>query len=88
MSKKKQPPEEPQDDGRVIAPMNVEGMPWYIENGMERRERAENARPDHMTKEEQRAYTWGVEKAGLLVVGVFAATGFLFILFCLKVWFA
>lgn len=87
MSRSKKPNSEAEDDGRVIAPMNVDGMPWYIENGMERREQESGGGPHQMTKEEQRAFTWGVVKAGLLVVGVFAAAGFLFILFCLKVWF-
>lgn len=74
------------DDGRTIAPMNVEGMPWYTP----RREGAppEDAqKPDPLTKEEARFFTWGAVKAALLVVGVMCAGLVLFVLFCLHVWF-
>ena len=71
------------DDGRTIANMNVEGMPWH--------------RPDQpgvtpseeriqLTPAESRAAMWGALKAALLVAGVFALGFFLFILFCDVVW--
>ena len=77
---------DPEDDGRTIADMNVDGMPWYhrsqpgIPDGNQ-------GRQEPMTREEQRIYTWAAVKAGLLVVLVFAVIFFLFLLFCDFVWF-
>ena len=77
------------DDGRTIADMNVEGMPWYTPGGTPSREerlrRSQNE--PAMTKQESRYYTWGAIKAALLVVGVMCAGIVLFVLFCVKVWF-
>ena len=86
---KKKPDLPPEDDGRTIAPMNVEGMPWYNP----RREAppggagASSASGQPMTQEESRYYTWGALKAALLVVGVMCAALVLFVLFCQFVWF-
>jgi len=83
-------PELPEgDDGRTIANMNVEGMPWYTPGkraaGEERGETDQSK--TQMTKEESRYYTWGAVKAALLVVGVICAGIALFILFCTEIWF-
>ncbi len=89
------------DDGKTIANMNIEGMPWYHKNspdsvqaqqeGLSYEERVriaeETHQPYQMTKEEERIYVWGALKAALLVVLIFAGAFFLFILFCEKVWF-
>lgn len=90
MSRKQTKPcEEEYDDGRTIAPMNVDGMPWYTPRASGPREKAPSgSRPEGMTRRESRAYTAGVLRAALLTVGVFAAVYFLFILFCTNVWFA
>lgn len=88
MTKKK--PELPDwDDGRTVADMNVEGMPWYSpKKRIPDRERKTAAdREETMTKEESRYYTWGALKAALVVVGVICAGLVLFILFCQYVWF-
>ena len=62
------------DDGRVIAPMNVDGMPWYnpghTENVSEG-EGEEDEKPewyveDKPTKEENRAIFFGAMRAGCL----------------------
>ena len=74
-----------EDDGRVIAPMNVDGMPWYV-----RRPRSAGSgggAPDELSREERRAVYWGITKATLLIVGVFVAVLLGFILFCQFVWF-
>ena len=88
MARKK--PELPEgDDGRTIASMNVEGMPWYVPggkpsgDGRDGKARAETA----MTGKESRYYTWGALKAALLVIGVMCAGVVLFVLFCQFVWF-
>ena len=72
------------DDGRTIANMNVEGMPWH------RPEQPSDSHEDEkiqLTPAETRAAIWGALKAALLVAGIFALGFFLFILFCDTVWF-
>ena len=77
---------DPEDDGRTIANMNVEGMPWY--NPSQSEMPLNTCSPQEpMTREEQRIYTWAAVKAGLLVVFVFAVVFFLFLLFADYVWF-
>lgn len=80
------------DDGRVIANMNIDGMPWYAEDARKRRE--ENFRKAETASDFSdlsRKETWeiikGATKAGLLISGIFIAGAALFILFCLFVWF-
>ena len=88
MARKK--PEFPEgDDGRTIADMNVEGMPWYSPGGhLPKAERKQKAKEGAaLTKEESRYYTWGALKAALVVTGVMCAGIVLFVLFCLHVWF-
>ena len=78
--------EEPADDGRTIADMNVEGMPWYLR-------RRNNSETDsgaghyQMTREEQRAYTWAAVKSALLITLVFGGVFAAFIAFCQFIWF-
>ena len=86
MDEDKRLPEQ-EDDGRTIAPMNVEGMPWYTPNPDQQRTELEQRRRSKMTEEETRAYTWAAIRAGLLVMLVFAVVFFLFLLFCDYVWF-
>ena len=75
-----------EDDGRTIADMNVDGMPWYRPD---RKDAASgNDASGGFTREEKRAYLAGALKAGLLIAAVFAGVYFLFILFCTNVWFA
>ena len=82
------------DDGRVIAPMNVDGMPWY--SGAPREEKKEEQhlpddlippRQEPLTGAEKRAFTFGVLKAAMLVAGVFILAYLAFLLFCVFVWF-
>ena len=73
-----------EDDGRTIADMNVDGMPWYAPN----RQDPENTEKVELTREEQRWMIGGALKAALLVGGIFGIVYFLFLLFCTKVWFA
>jgi hypothetical protein len=82
------------DDGRVISPMNLDGMPWS-RGGMTDREPQEgnrNMSPKdeneiELTPKEKRAMMGGVFAAAFLVAGAFLLAGFLFILFCIHVWF-
>ena len=81
------------DDGRVVASMNVDGMPWYShgkvastgDDGAE--EKSLTDAPIKMTRRESIAFTFGVIKAALLVSLAFIGGLYLFILFCVNVWF-
>ncbi|MDD5923441.1 MAG: hypothetical protein PUC88_01475 [Clostridia bacterium] len=92
------------DDGRVIANMDIEGMPWN--NGYNRwfggiykkkyrrdieKQMAEQQQVEpqdlKLTKRETRMLVLNALAAVLLIGAVFALAGFLFILFCTKVWF-
>lgn len=80
------------DDGRVIANMNVDGMPWSMRDVMSRRKKSDEKLQSSqdfsdLTKEETRELVKGAIKAGLLIGGVFLVGAFLFILFCLFIWF-
>lgn len=79
------------DDGRVIANMNVEGMPGSVfrrrkafdEFGM----KAEKKEPVHLMRRERLAVFLGMMTSYLLyALAVFGALG-LFIFFCIKIWF-
>ena len=76
------------DDGRVIASMNVDGMPWYQRGERFDRFRREQASDfSDLTKEEEREIIKGAMKASLLIAGVFILAMLIFILFCLYIWF-
>ena len=82
------------DDGRVIANMNVEGMPWYDrqvrrEKRAERKEQRNASRHQgaQMTRSEARRYTFYAVLAGLTVALVFSVVWILLTLFMTQVWF-
>ena len=76
------------DDGRVIASMNVDGMPWYQRSErLEQNKREQASDFSDLTKEETREIVKGALKASLLIAGVFILAMFVFILFCLYIWF-
>ncbi len=81
------------DDGRVIAPMNVDGMPWNHESPVSQSENGEFPQKKTgedelpLTPGEKRAMMGGVFAAALLVAGIFVLAALLFILFCIFVWF-
>ena len=77
------------DDGRTIASMNVEGMPWYDKKTEEiKRMNASKSDLPELDREGKSALLWGVIAAALLIGLVFAGAIFLFLLFCVNVWFA
>lgn len=76
------PPDD--DDGRTVAPMNVEGMPWHTP-ARTKAPRDPNAQP--LKGGDLRRYLFSAIGAGLLIVFVFGIAGALFILFCTQVWF-
>ena len=75
----------PDDDGRTIADMNVDGMPWYTPGHPDTPEPPPGPRPV-MTKQERRGYVWAAIRASLLVAAVFGAAYGLFLLFLDLIW--
>ena len=78
----------PEDDGRTIASMNVEGMPWYTpDKPGDLPASARASLPENpMTGREIRMFTWGAVKAALLVVGVICLGIVLLIALLLLIW--
>ena len=77
------------DDGRVIANMNVDGMPWSMSDVLSRRRKSDEKlqSSEDFSDVDTREIIKGTVKAGLVIAGVFLAGAALFILFCLYVWF-
>ena len=93
MSKRK---EKFEDDGRVIANMNVDGMPWH--GGFSRRDTGEDSPSDEqvehnraemskLSKKQTLYMVLGVLGAALAVAAIVAVVYLLFILFAQFVWF-
>lgn len=61
--KKKSGAESPIDDGRVIADMNVDGLPWYRKNDRQDKKKRRKDDPDRPTKKETRAMIRAAYKA-------------------------
>lgn len=73
------------EDNRVIADMNIEGMPWYVKAKPLYEESSEPV--PSLSKKELRRLTFSATLAALLVASVFLVVFFLFILFCVNIWF-
>lgn len=74
-----------EDDGRVIANMNIEGTPWYVPEGIEDKTSGQNyTKP---TRGETFALIKGALAAGLVIGLVFVLAFLVFILFCTEIWF-
>jgi hypothetical protein len=73
------------DDGRVIANMNIEGTPWYVDKSNEP-ERSLSNEPE-LSRKEAFHLMKGALVAGLIIGIVFISVFFVFILFCTKIWF-
>ena len=82
------------DDGRVIAEMDLDGMPQTVFSAYRSRRKArivdrqllreKVARGEALTKREYRRYTFSAVLGGLAAVGIFAAVFLVFILLWLK----
>ena len=89
MAKRKR--DDREDDGHVIANMDVDGMPYTFRRGKRRNYDAfgkvkQKSDPIDLTRMEKRAIAWGAASAYLLVLGVFVVVFGLFLLFASKVW--
>ena len=89
MMKKRNPALPEGDDGRTIASMNVEGMPWYrpAADAPAAEQAAGQEKHTPMSASEARMYTAGAVKAALLVTLVMCGGIALFVAFCVFVWF-
>ena len=92
---KRQVVEYEDDDGRVICNMDVEGMRWHSKHmkhplfpSTEPSSSSSNYGGDQLSNREARRYTWNAVLAGLLIAAVFSTAWVLFVLFCVKIWFA
>lgn len=80
-----------EDDGRTIADMNLEGMPWYREKNKKsaletgRNTGGQNARQPASLQQIFSAMK-GALAAGLLIGTIFVGAAFVFILFCVFIW--
>ena len=71
------------DDGHVIAPMNVEGMPWY--SPADTRQSPGGERQE-LTRSELRHVMFGALGASLLIATALSLGLILFVLFCTEIW--
>jgi len=74
----------PDDDGRVLAQMNVDGMPWYSPAAPNSGGEAKTQDPPGFR--ETLSIIFGSLSAALLVAAAFGGAGFLVLLFCRYVW--
>lgn len=75
------------DDGRVICNMDVEGMPWYNRRSrLQPQTEGQTPRGEPLTRSETQRFIWNAVLAGLLIVGVMAASWVLIVLFLIHVW--
>lgn len=73
------------EDNRVVADMNIEGMPWHL-SGKPMYEESQEPLPE-LSKKELRRLTLSATLGGLLIGSVFVIVFFLFIAFCVYIWF-
>lgn len=73
-----------EDDGRVIANMNIEGTPWYVAD--EVKNGATSQVHTTPTRKETFHLIKGALTAGLMIGFIFVAAFLIFILFCTQIW--
>lgn len=79
------------DDGRVIANMDVDGIPNTLRRGVRRNydafgKKRVRSEPIDLTKKEKRAIAWGAASAYLLIFVVFAVLFGLILLLISRAW--
>jgi hypothetical protein len=72
------------DDGRVIANMNIEGTPWYIDKSRELESPLSNE--PELSRKETFYLMKSALTAGLIIGMVFITIFFAFIFFCTRIW--
>ena len=71
-----------EDDGRVIADMNIEGTPWYVD----KKKMTQRDNVQALSKQELRYIMRNAMVAGLAVATIFIAAFAAFILFSTEIW--
>ena len=75
------------DDGKPVADMNVDGMPWTVRRRYRDEAPESSAEGEPLSPKQRRMYRFAALKAGLFVVLVYGLVFFLFIAFCDFIWF-
>ncbi|MBQ3356870.1 MAG: hypothetical protein IJG45_07165 [Oscillospiraceae bacterium] len=73
------------DDGRQIANMNVDGMPWYMPKSSSSAD-SDHSEPVELTREEKWSLYGGILKAVLLVSAAFIGVYFLVVFLLTRIW--
>ncbi|NLO10429.1 MAG: hypothetical protein GX129_11280 [Clostridiales bacterium] len=74
-----------EEDNRVVANMNIEGMPWHIQ-GKPLYDESKEPVPE-LDKKELRRLTLSATLSGLFIGAIFLIIIFLFIMFSIHIWF-
>ncbi|MEA5016973.1 MAG: hypothetical protein VB099_20690 [Candidatus Limiplasma sp.] len=77
------PDQVPEDEEYTVAPMNLEGMPWYTPQDPA----PKNPNAEPLTGKNLWRYAFSAVGAGLLIVMIFGLGGAALIWFCINVWF-
>ena len=85
MFKKKKKKEYEDDDGRTVANMNVDGMPWYEENKEENDEKRRKMMELRLSHKEKFAMYMGAVTAFLPMLLV-AAAAFTIVMILIAIW--
>ena len=86
MFKKKDKKTYDDDDGRVVAPMNVDGMPWYRKGKpLDTESHDSGSKQPPLTKREALGLILNGALAGLTIALILGGLGALFILFLTNV---
>ena len=91
MTRRETGKEDWEDDGRTIVNMNVEGMPGYrrdLDDHTFSREPEKKRHKDQLSNRETRMILFASMKWAFLFSAGFSLIMVLFIIFCIKVWFA
>lgn len=87
MCKKRKKKEYADDDGRTIANMNVDGMPWYNPNKEENDEKKKRMEELKITRKEKRAMILGAYLA-YLPMFLTAIVAFVIVMLLIALWLA
>ncbi len=87
MCKKRKKKEYADDDGRTIANMNVDGMPWYNPNKEENDEKKKRMEELKITRKEKRAMILGAYLA-YLPMFLTAIAAFVIVMLLIALWLA
>ena len=85
MCRKKKKKQYDDDDGRTIANMNVDGMPWYDKNKEEDEEKKKKMEELKITRKERRAMIIGAYLAYLPVFLV-VTLAFVIVMLLISLW--